>query len=248
MQAPDRPFMAVIGGAKISDKIEVLNEFIKVADAVAVVGALANNFLLAEGIKIGKSIYEPDVMPQTKEILQKARVEEEHRGFNFLVPIDAVVSKSMDGRLPTRVVDLASHTLSDIEAYPKKPPLKAYSVLDNELILDIGPLSAAQVAGAIKMSKTVIWGGTAGVTETKGIAGAQDPFAHGTRVLAEAMIGVSNTHQNKPFSIVGGGDTVAYVQAEGLAEDFNHVSTGGGASLELIAGKRLPGIEALLDK
>src|SRR3989344_2919910 len=84
MKEPKRPFVAVVGGAKISDKIEVLNEFIKVADAVAVVGALANNFLLAEGIKIGKSIYEPDVMPQTKEILQKARVEEEHRGFNFL--------------------------------------------------------------------------------------------------------------------------------------------------------------------
>ena len=98
------------------------------------------------------------------------------------------------------------------------------------------------------MCRTVVWGGTAGVTETKGIAGAQDPFTHGTRALAEAMIGASNTHQNKPFSLVGGGDTVAYVKAEGLLEDFNHVSTGGSASLELIAGKRLPGIEALLDK
>ena len=248
MQAPDRPFMAVIGGAKISDKIEVLNEFIKVADAVAVVGALANNFLLAEGIKIGKSIFESDVMPQTKEILQKARAEEKRRNFNFFIPIDAVVSKSMDGRLPTRVVDLTSHTLADIEAYPKKPPPEAYNVSTGELILDIGPLSAAQIAGALKMCRTVVWGGTAGVTETKGIAGAQDPFTHGTRALAEAMIGASNTHQNKPFSLVGGGDTVAYVKAEGLLEDFNHVSTGGSASLELIAGKRLPGIEALLDK
>lgn len=248
MHSPQRPFVAVVGGAKISDKVEVLNEFIKVADAVAVVGALANNFLLAEGLKIGKSIYEPDVIPQTRKVLQKARAEEKHRNFNFFIPIDAVVSKSMDGRLLTRAVDLTSHTLADIEAYPKKPLQSAHSVASDELILDIGPISAAQVAGAIKMSKTVVWGGTAGVTETKGIAGAQDPFAHGTHALAEAMIGVSNRHQSKPFSLVGGGDTVAYIKAEGLLEDFNHVSTGGGASLDLMADKPLPGVKALLDK
>jgi len=248
MREPERPFLAVVGGAKISDKIEVLNKFIKVADGVAVVGALANNFLRAEGLKIGKSIFEPDVMHEAREILQRARAQEKHRDFNFFVPVDAVVSKSMGGRLPTRAVDLASHTLADIEAYPKKPLQSAHSVASDELILDIGPISAAQIAGAIKMSKTIVWGGTAGVTETKGIAGAPDPFAHGTEVLAEAMISSSNLHKNKPFSLVGGGDTVAYVEAEGLAEDFDHVSTGGSASLNLMAGKRLPGIEALLDK
>ena len=133
-------------------------------------------------------------------------------------------------------------------AYPKNPLPKAHNVLSNEKILDIGPISAAYIAGAVKMSKTVIWGGTAGVTETKGAAGAQAPFGHGTRLLAEAMIGTTNKHKNKPFTIVGGGDTVAYVQAENLLDDFNHVSTGGSASLLLMAGKKLPGIEALLDK
>ncbi len=246
--SPKRPFIAVIGGAKISDKIEVLEKFIKVAGAVAVGGALANNFLAAEGIKIGKSIFEKELMRETESILRRARAEEKKRDFNFLLPVDAVVCKSMDGRLPTRLVDLTSNTFADIGSYPKKPPSSAYSVDGDELILDIGPVSAASVAGAVKMAKTVIFGGTLGVTETKGIAGTQAPFAHGTRMVVEAIIGSSNDHKNKPYSIVGGGDTVAYVEAEGLVEDFNHVSTGGSASLDLMAGKPLPGIEALEDK
>ncbi len=248
MHKPQRPFMAVVGGAKISDKIEVLNKFIQVADAVAVVGALANNFLRAEGIGIGKSLVEERAMHEAKDILHLAAVEQKKRDFNFFTPIDSVVSKSMDGRLSTRIVDLTSNTLADIQAYPKKPAAHAHDVAAGEMILDIGPMSAAQIAGAIKLSKTVVWSGSAGVTETKGIAGAQAPFAHGTRMIVEAMIGVSNHHKNKPFSIVGGGDTVAYVEAEGLLEDFNHVSTGGSSSLDLMAGKKLPGIEALMDK
>jgi len=248
MAEPKRPFVAVIGGAKISDKIEVLNKFIEVADAVAIGGALANNFLAAEGIKIGKSIFEKDLVHHAETILRRARAEEKSRDFNFFVPVDAVVSKSIDGRLSTRLVDLTSNTLADIEAYPKKPATTAHSVAGDELILDIGPLSAATAAGAVKMAKTVIWGGTLGVTETRGIAGAQAPFAHSTHTVVEAMIGASNNHKNKPYTIVGGGDTVAYVQSENLVEDFNHVSTGGSASLDLMAGKKLPGIEALLDK
>jgi phosphoglycerate kinase len=114
--------------------------------------------------------------------------------------------------------------------------------------LDIGPASAAQIAGAIKMANTVIWNGTCGVTETKGIAGAHDPFAHGTHTIMEAMIGPSNRHANKPFSLVGGGDTVSYVEQQGLTDDFGFVSTGGGASLELISGHKLPGVQALEDK
>jgi phosphoglycerate kinase len=104
------------------------------------------------------------------------------------------------------------------------------------------------IAGAVKMSKTVIWNGTCGITEVKGIAGASDPFSHGTHIVVDAIIGASNNHQNKPFSIVGGGDTDSYVDAQGLREDFNHVSTGGGASLELMAGKTLPGLNVLWDK
>ncbi len=248
MAHPERPFVAIVGGAKISDKIGVLNKFIQIADAVAIGGALANNFLAAEGLKIGKSLVEKDLLNQTEDILHRARAEEKKRDFNFFVPVDGVVCKSMDGRLPTRLVDLTSNTLADIEAYPKKPTTSAMVVAADELVLDIGPLSAAMIAGAVKMAKTVIWGGTLGVTETKGIAGAQAPFAHGTRTVVEAMIGASNNHKNKPFTIVGGGDTVAYVESENLVEDFNHVSTGGGASLDLMAGKHLPGVDALEDK
>jgi phosphoglycerate kinase len=146
------------------------------------------------------------------------------------------------------VVDLASHTLADIEAYPKKPEEPAYSIAEHEMVLDIGPISAAQIAGATKMARTVFWNGTCGMTETKGIAGASDPFSHGTKIVVDSMISTTNQHQNKPFTVVGGGDTVGYVEAEGLVEDFNHVSTGGGASLDLIAGHSLPGVDVLWNK
>jgi phosphoglycerate kinase len=248
MQNPERPLVAVIGGAKISDKIDILNRFIELADCVAVAGAMGNNFLMAEGFKMGKSIVEPEVMDTTKEILERAREAERQRDFNFLVPVDVVVSTSHDGTQPTRIVDLASHSLADIEAYPKKPDPRAFTINDDEMMLDIGPISAAHVAGTIKLSKTVIWNGTCGVTEVKGIAGTSDPYSHGTRLIVDAMIGTSNQHHHKPFSLVGGGDTAGYVESEGLLEDFNHVSTGGGASLDLMAGRSLPGVDVLLGK
>jgi 3-phosphoglycerate kinase len=248
MQNPVRPLTVVVGGAKISDKIDFLNNLLDKADCIAVGGAMANTFLLAEGFKVGASMVEPDAVDTAKEILERAREAEKTRGFHFLVPVDAVVSTSKEGTEPTRLVDLASHSLADIEAYPKKPAPPAYEIAENEMILDIGPISAATIAGAIKMSKTVIWNGTCGITEVKGIAGASDPFSHGTHIVVDAMIGASNNHQNKPYSIVGGGDTDSYVDHEGLREDFNHVSTGGGASLELMAGKTLPGVNVLWDK
>ncbi len=98
------------------------------------------------------------------------------------------------------------------------------------------------------MANTVIWNGTCGITEVKGIAGATDPFAHGTKTIVDAMLAPSNRHANKPFTLVGGGDTVSYVEQQGLTEDFSFVSTGGGASLELISGHKLPGVEALENK
>jgi phosphoglycerate kinase len=247
MQEPEHPLVAIVGGAKISDKIEILRKMIPIADCVAVVGAMANDFLVAEGVNVGKSVYEKEVLDTTKEILETARRVETERQFNFLVPVDSVVSKAVDGSAPTREVDLTSHTLSDIQAYPKVPPQGAFGIEQDEMILDTGPISAAYIAGAIKMSKTVIWNGTCGVTETKGIAGAHRPFAHGTKMIVDAMIGHSQKHQG-PFTIVGGGDTVGYVESEGLVNDFGHVSTGGGASLDLMSGKLLPGVEALQGK
>jgi phosphoglycerate kinase len=215
---------------------------------VAVVGGMANDFMLVEGAKVGKSMVEHDILHLTKEILERARREERKRNFNFLVPVDAVVSTKIDGTAATRIVDVFSNDLADIEAYPKLPKASSHTIAAEEIILDIGPVSAGVIAGAVKLAETVIWNGTAGVTETIGIAGAEAPFAHGTHTIVEAMIGASNHHKNKPFTFVGGGDTVSYVEQQGLTEDFSHVSTGGGASLELIAGHKLPGVEALPDK
>jgi phosphoglycerate kinase len=248
MDDPARPLVAVIGGAKISDKIEILDRFIDLADCVAVVGAMANNFLLAEGHKLGKSMVEVAALAETRRIIKKARRAEKERNFKFLLPVDAVVSTDINGHKPTRLVDLDSLSLADIEAYPKKPKSAASAVKADELVLDIGPMSAYQIAGAVDMANTVVWNGTCGVTETPGIAGAQAPFAHGTKIIVEAMIGHSNKHANKPFTLVGGGDTVGYVEQQKLVEDFSHVSTGGGASLELMAGHILPGVDVLWNK
>jgi 3-phosphoglycerate kinase len=248
MHDPVRPLVVVVGGAKISDKIDFLNNLMDKADCIAVAGAMANDFLVAEGFKVGSSMTDTEALDVAKEVLERAREAERTRGFSFMVPVDAVVSVSKDGDKPTRIVDLSSHSLSDIQAYPKKPEPASYEIAQDEMILDIGPVSAATIAGAVKMSKTVIWNGTCGVTEVKGIAGAADPFSHATRMVVDAIIGTSNNHQNKPFSIVGGGDTDSYVDAQGLREDFNHVSTGGGASLELMSGKVLPGVNVLWDK
>jgi 3-phosphoglycerate kinase len=248
MNEPAKPLVAVIGGAKIADKIEILDRFIDMADCVAVAGAMANNFLAVEGYKLGKSLIDKAGLPEAKRILAKARHAERQRNFNFLLPVDAVVSTNINGHKPTRLVDLSSFSLADIESYPKKPKAASYSVKADEMILDIGPMSAYQIAGAIGMANTVVWNGTCGVTETKGLAGAAAPFSHATKIVVDAMIGPSNRHANKPFTLVGGGDTVGYVEQAKLVDDFSHVSTGGGASLELMSGHKLPGVEVLWNK
>lgn len=248
MTDPKRPLVAVVGGAKVADKIDVLNRFIEVADCVAVGGALANDFYKAKRLPIGASLYDPESVGIAREVLAKTAKIEKQRNFKFMIPSDAVVSEKLDGRATTRLVELTDHALADIENYPKTPPAKSHTVYSDEKILDIGPVSASRIAGAIDMAATVIWSGTLGMTEVKGIAAARDPFGHGTRTVVDAMIGETLNHANKPFSIVGGGDTVGYVESQGLVSDFNHVSTGGSASLELMAGKKLPGIESLESK
>jgi len=248
MEDPARPLVAVVGGAKISDKIDILNRLIDIADCVAVAGAMANNFLVVEGHKLGKSLVEKNALSEAKRILAKARQAEKRRNFNFLLPVDVVVSTDINGQKPTRLVDIDSNALADIESYPKKPKRRSFTVKADELVLDIGPMSAYQVAGAVRMAGTVIWNGTCGVTETKGMAGAAAPFSHATRIVVEAMIGPTNRHGNKPFTLVGGGDTVGYVEQEKLLGDFSHVSTGGGASLELMGGHHLPGVDVLWNK
>ena len=245
MDNPDRPLMAIIGGAKIADKIEILNRFIDIADFVVVGGAMANTFLLAEGIDIAKSMADKDDVPLAKDIIEKARTKAKKNRFIFYLPQDGVVAKKVDKTATTRIVDWDAHVIEDIESYPKLPSKKSISIENDEMILDIGPVSGSFIAGGIQMVSTVIWNGTMGVTETPGLQGPIGPFAHGTEILINAMTG---EHGNKPFTLVGGGDTSGYLEQKNLIDGFNHVSTGGGASLDLMSGKSLPGVECLWGK
>lgn len=246
MENPNRPLAAIIGGAKISDKIKVLDRFIEISDFIAIGGAMANTFLLAMGIETGKSLAEPDDVPIAKSIIEKAKEKSKKQKFVFYLPQDGVVAKSKDDPDSTRIVDWDAHVIADIENYPKQPSVSASQVGKDELILDIGPFSGSFIAGGIQMAETVVWNGTMGVTEVAGKSNDPvGPFSHGTEIVVEALTGHFGA---RPFSVVGGGDTVSFVEKNGLTKAFNHVSTGGGASLELMEGKKLPGVEALLDK
>ena len=245
MHSPERPLMAIVGGAKIADKLDVLNRFIEIADFVAVGGAMANTFLAAKDIPIGDSLYDKTEISVAKEIMKKADQESEKRRFIFAIPHDGVVANRIDKKEPTRIVDWSTHVIADIENYPKRVPSSVGTIKTHEKILDIGPFSASFIAGGIQLSNTVVWNGTMGVTETDGLQGPIGPYAHGTELVIEALLG---DFGHKPFTVVGGGDTVGYVQERKLVGSFGHVSTGGGASLELMGGRKLPGVEALVDK
>jgi phosphoglycerate kinase len=245
MDTPERPLMAIIGGAKISDKIDVLNRFIEIADFIAIGGAMANTFLAAEGIDIAKSMYEENDVPVARDIIENAREKAKKERFIFYVPQDGVVAKSLDKTSPTRIVDWDAHIIAQVESYPKQPSESSRIIADDEMILDIGPFSGAFIAGGIQLANTVVWNGTMGVTETAALQGAIGPFSHGTELIIDAMLG---DYGHRPYSLVGGGDTVGYIEQLKLTGSFNHVSTGGGASLELMAGRKLPGVEALQDR
>lgn len=245
MESPERPLMAIVGGAKIADKLDVLHRFIEMADFVAVGGAMANTFLAAQGHPVGDSLYDKADIPVAKSILRAAALEAKKRPFVFSVPHDVVVANDISKTAPTRIVELTSHTMADVQYYPGHVPARASKVYAHEKILDIGPFSASFIAGVVQLSKTVVWNGTMGVTETPGLQGPIGPTAHGTQVVIEALLGELGY---KPFTVVGGGDTVGYVESRKLVDHFGHVSTGGGASLELMSGHKLPGIEALPDK
>jgi phosphoglycerate kinase len=245
MDNPQRPLMAIIGGAKISDKIDVLNRFIDLADFVAVGGAMANTFLLAEGVEIGKSKADKDDVPLAKQIIARAKEKSKNQKFIFYLPQDGVVATKLDKSARTRIVDWDAHVIASIENYPKRPPRESGKVEEDEQILDIGPFSGAFIAGGMQLANTVIWNGTMGVTETDGLQGPIGPFAHGTEVIMDGMLGEFG---HKPFTLVGGGDTVGYIEERKMTDLFNHVSTGGGASMELMSGKPLPGVECLWGK
>ncbi len=245
MEKPERPLVAIVGGAKIADKIDILERCIKIADFVAVGGAMANTFLAARGVDVADSVYDKSDLPQAREIMKKAAAEAKHRRFIFAIPQDGIAVHKTDKTAPTRIVDWGTHIVADVESYQRRVPASASRVQAHEKIVDIGPFSGAFIAGGVQLANTVIWNGTMGVTEIKSLQGPVGPYAHGTELVIEALVGDLG---HKPFTLVGGGDTVGYIESRGLVDCFDHVSTGGGASLELMAGRKLPGVEALLDK
>lgn len=245
MQDPKKPLMAVIGGSKIADKIDILNIFIEKADVVAVGGAMANTFLKAHGVEVGDSLVDDNEIDIAKDLIEKARNQSKNRDFVFYLPQDGVVATEIDSKTSTRIVDWDAHVIAEIESYPSKPETSSGKVEDSEKILDIGPFSGAFIAGAMQLVDTVVWNGTMGVTETKALNGPIGPFSHGTEIIIDALVG---QYGHKPFSLIGGGDTTGYIEQRNMTDMFNHVSTGGGASLELMSGKDLPGVIVLWDK
>lgn len=211
---PPRPYVAVLGGAKVSDKIAVLEALLAKVDVLVIGGAMANTFLAAKGIAVGKSLVEEDKLPLARTILARAL----DRKVRVLLPEDVVIAGSLDAT-EGRVV-------------------AATEIPSDAMALDIGPKSLAAFAEAFRGARTVFWNGPMGLFE-------KAPFAAGTNGVARALAALRGAEPKGAFTVVGGGDSVAAVQEAGLASSFGHVSTGGGASLELIEGRKLPGVEAL---
>ncbi len=245
LHQPNRPLMAIIGGAKIADKIDIINRFLDIADIVVIGGAMSNTFMAAQGIEVGESLVAEEEIDTAHEIIERVRQVCAQRQFIFYLPQDGVVARKVDKGARTRVVDWDGHVFASVEHYPKKPEPRDSKVRKDEMILDIGPFSAAFISGAMQMCKTVVWNGTMGVSEVESVYDSVGPFAHGTESIIESMVG---KYGNKPYTLVGGGDTTSYLDQRGLQDMFNHVSTGGGASLELMAGKELPGVTVLWGK
>jgi phosphoglycerate kinase len=212
---PTRPFVAILGGAKVSDKIEVVENLMKIADALLIGGGMAYTFLKAQGVPIGKSLVEDDKLELAKKILADAK----QKNFKFLLPVDHVITPEFKADAPARVVD-AGATPAD------------------QMGLDIGPKTIEAYKAEIAKAKTIVWNGPMGVFE-------MPAFAKGTLEIAKA---VAATTAAGATSIIGGGDSVAAIHRAGVADKISHISTGGGASLEFLGGRKLPGVEALTNK
>ena len=212
LENPERPFVAILGGSKVSDKIGVINNLLEKVDTLIIGGGMAFTFLKAQGYEIGKSLLEEDKLELANELVAKAKA----KGVNLLLPVDVVAAEAFAADAPFVVVD--------INAIPA-----------GSMGLDIGPVTAANFAKAILDAKTVIWNGPMGVFEMAA-------FAKGTEAVAKTM------SDSDAITIIGGGDSAAAVKILGYEEGMSHISTGGGASLEFLEGKKLPGIEILQDK
>ncbi|MFJ7185874.1 phosphoglycerate kinase [Lysinibacillus xylanilyticus] len=209
---PEHPFTAIIGGAKVKDKIGVIESLLEKVDHLIIGGGLSFTFIKAQGHDIGKSLLEEDKIDLAKSFIEKAKA----KGVQLHMPIDAVVANEFSKDAETQIVD--------VDAIPA-----------DWMGLDIGPKTAAKYAEVIKDSKLIIWNGPMGVFE-------MDKFANGTKTVADAMATTAG------YTVIGGGDSAAAVEKFEVADKMDHISTGGGASLELMEGKELPGIVALNDK
>jgi len=209
---PQRPFMMILGGAKVSDKIGIIIHLLNKVTALLIGGGMAYTFLKAEGVEVGKSLVEGDQVDQARRTASEAC----RKGVKFLLPVDHVVGDRFDPKAMKKVVSNGGI-----------PP--------QWMAMDIGPKTVGIFSDQIKEAKTIVWNGPMGVFE-------MEAFAQGTIAIAKSVA------RSKAFSIVGGGDTVAAVKMAGVADSISHISTGGGAALEFLEGKGLPGIEALREK
>ena len=205
---PERPFIAILGGAKVSDKLAVLDRLVDRVDALLLGGGMANTVLLAQGFDVGKSLSEPDRLGDARELLARAA----ERGVRLLLPVDAVVATSLDDAV-SAIVPIDGLKSSDA-------------------IFDIGPKTVRRYCDEIASARTIFWNGPMGVFE-------REPFAGGTLSVARCVASAD------AFTVVGGGDSVAAIEGAGVADRIDHVSTGGGASLEFLEGRELPGIAAI---
>ena len=210
---PEKPFVAIIGGAKVSDKIDVIRNLLNKVDALLIGGAMAYTFLKAQGKKVGKSLVEEDKVGLAKELIGEAQAKK----VRLHLPLDHVIADKID--------PAAQHQIVSTDA----------GIPDGQMGLDIGPETIAAFGKEISTARTIVWNGPMGVFEVA-------PFAKGTMRIAEMV--AANQHAT---SIVGGGDSVAAVHQSGVSAKISHISTGGGASLEFLEGKKLPGVEALTD-
>jgi phosphoglycerate kinase len=212
IEDPAKPFVTVIGGAKISDKIGVIENLLGKVDALLIGGGMANTFLMAKGHAIGDSLVEAESVDTAKDLMEKAG----QRNVRLMLPVDVIVADAFDNNASKKAVPVDQ-------------------VEEGWRILDIGPETIGQYSDEIRRARTVIWNGPMGVFE-------MPAFAEGTRAIAQALADSGGT------TIIGGGDSVAAVEQMGLADKMSHISTGGGASRELLEGRELPGVAALTDK
>ncbi|NGZ77156.1 phosphoglycerate kinase [Saccharibacillus alkalitolerans] len=210
---PERPFTAIVGGSKVKDKIDVIDNLLNIADNVLIGGGLAYTFFKAQGYEIGQSLLDESKFDVALGFIEKAK----KLGKNFMLPVDIVISDDFSASANTKIINVEDGIPSDWEG------------------IDIGPKTRELYADVISKSKLVVWNGPMGVFEI-------EPFSHGTRAVGEACANTAG------YTVIGGGDSAAATEKFGLADKMDHISTGGGASLEFMEGKALPGVVALNDK